>query len=199
MKFQISQVAMLAVCALACCGKVIEEEKHEDKRQVATALAVAAVVTSVMSSLAGFIRGLNGPKNVKDTVVTGRAIRIVVNDDKGCASVTDRDTGYKSTKCASSSTEATALATEELITLLIKLGQISQDDLHLRPKPVTRPPTLCKDQLSTVKCQKHIGEGHCDIGSTFFHWMHENCFRSCAGCKTLEEIFPNNQNSAVGR
>jgi len=31
-----------------------------------------------------------------------------------------------------------------------------------------------------TKCQNHIKLGHCHIGSPYFHWMHENCYRSCA-------------------
>ena len=37
------------------------------------------------------------------TVVNGRALRIVVDDTNGCATVTDRDLGYKSSKCTGDS------------------------------------------------------------------------------------------------
>ena len=37
--------------------------------------------------------------------------------------------------------QAAALASEELVTSLIKIGIISYDDIHLRPPPVTQKPS----------------------------------------------------------
>ena len=45
------------------------------------------------------------------TVVNGRALRIVVDDTNGCATVTDRDLGYKSSKCTGDSSVGTNIYT----------------------------------------------------------------------------------------
>ncbi|KAF6036041.1 hypothetical protein EB796_005646 [Bugula neritina] len=70
------------------------------------------------------------------------------------------------------------MATEELFDLLIRLKFIDSDSLHHKPVLATRPPVDCIDRVPS--CDKRIKEyGHCDPSSHFFHWMHENCYRSC--------------------
>ena len=48
--------------------------------------------------------------------------------------------GYKSQKCADSSSAAASQATEELFTLLIQMRFIDRDSLHHKPEVATRPP-----------------------------------------------------------
>ena len=37
---------------------------------------------------------------------------------------------------------------------------------------------FCRDKITS--CEKRVKMGHCDPNSPFFHYMHENCFRTCA-------------------
>ena len=56
--------------------------------------------------------------------------------------------------------QAAALASEELVTSLIKIGIISYDDIHLRPPPVTQKPSKIYTYIVTVL----------DLRSVFVHF-----------------------------
>ncbi|XP_067947701.1 uncharacterized protein [Watersipora subatra] len=145
-----------------------------------------ASMLPLLQKLNGLASGYNGPDNVKDTVIFGRSIRIT---DQGlCSRVKDLATSFSSTKCANSSVEATAEASSELFTLLIRLGEISHDELGLKPATPEPKRQACRDNFSAKKCKLHIDMGHCNPSNQFFKWMHINCYKSCGGCLTIKEI-----------
>jgi len=185
-------VAFLAV-TLGVAVASPDGEENIVKRSVLAGLTIAG---SVLQGLGELIKGFNGTDEVKDTIIYGRAIRVFIPKDSNCAVITDRESGYKSQKCAADATTAASVATEELFGLLIKLRFVDGDSLHHKPIPATRPPAACLDKLHGRSCESRVKMGHCDPSSPYFHYMHDKCYRTCAGCQSIDAIKAAFQNQA---
>lgn len=108
-------------------------------------------------------------------VVLGRGVRITKNGNS--VSIQDVSSGLTAAGHGATPEDALADATTRFVAMLLQIGIISKDDLHLAPAPRTTTATPCGNNFPEHYCNNY--KSMC-ANSVLTSFLKTNCYKTCA-------------------